>query len=134
MIILRSLEYERLMPGPSLISSLDMATLTHVYQVGGFSPLDVLAVVLKRIAAYPDPAVWIHLLPQDEVLAQAVAVQKRQRTGESLPLYGIPFAIKDNIDLAGHPTTAGCPAFSYVAKRSATVVQHLLDAGAIVVG
>ncbi len=122
------------MLGPSLISSLDMATLAHIYQAGEFSPQDVLAVVLKRIAAYPDPAVWIHLLPSDEVLAQAATVQKRWQTGESLPLYGIPFAIKDNIDLAGHPTTAGCPAFSYVAKRSAPVVQRLLDAGAILVG
>ena len=121
------------MPGPSLISSLDIATLTHVYQAGEFSPLDVLAVVLERLAAYSDPAVWIHLPPQDEALLGA-AVQKRWQTGESLPLYGIPFAIKDNIDLAGHPTTAGCPAFSYVAKRSAPVVQRLLDAGAIVVG
>ena len=111
-----------------------MATLTSAYQSGEFSPRDVLAVVLKRVAAYSDPAVWIHLLSRDDVLAQAAAVQKRQRTGERLPLYGIPFAIKDNIDLAGHPTTAGCPAFSYVAKRTATVVQRLLDAGAIIVG
>jgi aspartyl-tRNA(Asn)/glutamyl-tRNA(Gln) amidotransferase subunit A len=52
----------------------------------------------------------------------------------SLPLYGIPVAIKDNIDVAGMPTTAGCPAYSYVPERTATVVQRLLDAGAILIG
>ena len=52
----------------------------------------------------------------------------------SLPLYGIPFAIKDNIDLAGLPTTAACPAFAHQPAVSATVVQKLLDAGAIALG
>ena len=52
----------------------------------------------------------------------------------SLPLYGIPFAIKDNIDLAGTPTTAGCPDFAFTPQKSATVVQKLIDAGAIPVG
>src|SRR5262249_11098209 len=61
-------------------------------------------------------------------------VQKRHDAGENLPLYGAPFAIKDNIDCAGQPTTAGCPAYSYVANRSAPVVQRLLDAGAIAIG
>ena len=50
------------------------------------------------------------------------------------PLYGVPFAIKDNIDLAGHPTTAACPDFAYVAQQSAPVVQRLIDAGAIPIG
>ena len=52
----------------------------------------------------------------------------------ALPLYGVPFAIKDNIDLAGVPTTVACPAFAYVPQRSATVVQRLIDAGAIPIG
>jgi allophanate hydrolase len=56
------------------------------------------------------------------------------RRPESLPLYGIPFAIKDNIDLAGCATTAGCPDFAYLPQRSATVVQRLIDAGAIPLG
>jgi allophanate hydrolase len=53
---------------------------------------------------------------------------------ETLPLYGIPFAIKDNIDLAGVPTTAGSPAFAYTPRESAFVVQRLIDAGAIPMG
>ena len=51
-----------------------------------------------------------------------------------LPLYGIPFAVKDNIDVAGWPTTAGCPEFAYIASSDATVVQRLRQAGAIVIG
>ena len=86
------------------------------------------------MAAFSDPAVWIHLLASNDVEAQAAAVQKCRQAGECLPLYGLPFAVKDNIDVAGCPTTAACPAYAYVAKRSAPVVQRLLDAGAILVG
>src|SRR5438309_844086 len=114
------------MPGASSIPSLDLATLTAIYQSGNLSPQDVLAEVRKRIAAYPDPAVWIYLLSLDDVLAQCHVIDKRRKAGETLPLYGVPFAIKDNIDVAGYPTTAGCPAYSYVAKRTAPVVQRLL--------
>ena len=56
------------------------------------------------------------------------------RSGPVRPLYGVPFAIKDNIDLAGLPTTAACPAYAYAPARSATVVQALVDAGAIPIG
>ena len=94
----------------------------------------MIALVLERIAAYPDPAVWILSPSADAVLAQARAVEKRRDAGEKLPLFGVPFAIKDSIDLAGYPTTAACPAYSYVPERSATVVERLLDAGAIAVG
>ncbi len=52
----------------------------------------------------------------------------------TLPLYGVPFAIKDNIDVAAHPTTAACPAFSYTPDQSATVVQKLVAAGAMLIG
>ena len=62
----------------------------------------------------------------------ARAIEKRSI--EELPLYGVPFVIKDNIDLAGVPTTAGCPAYSYVPSKSSTAVQRLLDAGAIPLG
>ncbi len=118
----------------SAISSFDLKSLARVYQSREASPRDVISLVLERIAAYPDPAVWIFRLPHDAVLAQARAVERRRDAGEKLPLFGIPFAIKDSIDLAGYPTTAGCPAYSYVPERSATVVQRLLDAGAIAVG
>jgi allophanate hydrolase len=84
-----------------------------------------------------DPA-WITRLDEAKLESQikALAARLEQRGGdiETFPLYGIPFAVKDNIDLAGWPTTAGCPAFAYEAQRDATVVQRLREAGAIVVG
>src|SRR5437016_89612 len=102
------------MPDVSLNPSLDLKTLARVYQAGTTSPQDILAGVLERIVAYPDPAVWIHLLPREALLAQARALEARRAGGGSLPLYGVPFAVKDMIDLGACPTTAGCPAFSYV--------------------
>jgi allophanate hydrolase len=114
--------------------SLDLQSLAQVYEDRCASPEDIVALVLERIAAYPDPAVWTHVVPRDDLLAQARAVGKRREAGERLPLFGIPFAIKDNIDLAVHPTTAGCPAFTYVPQRSAAVVERLQAAGAIAIG
>ena len=72
--------------------------------------------------------VWIALADRDE------AIRKARDADPTLPLAGMPFAVKDNIDVAGMPTTAGCPAYSYVPARTATVVQRLLDAGAILIG
>ena len=114
--------------------SLDIQTLGGRLRAGSLQPREVVAGVLERIAAYRDrnPAVWIHLLPRDALEARAADLEKRGPQG--LPLYGIPFAIKDNIDLAGHPTTAACPDYRYVARESATVVQRLIDAGAIALG
>jgi allophanate hydrolase len=117
-----------------LLTGLDLTSLRRLYRTGEASPRDVLAVVLRRVADHADPAVWIDRTPPDVVLEEAVRVQKRRAAGEPLPLYGIPFAIKDNIDVAGRPTTAGCPAFAAVAARSAPVVAHLQKAGAVLVG
>jgi allophanate hydrolase len=122
------------MPDSATLASLDIATLARQYQAGDFSPRHVLTAIRQRITAHPDPAVWIHLVPQETLLAQAESVEKRRAQGEALPLYGIPFAVKDMIDVAGLPTTAGCPAYSYTAKRTAPVVNRLLKAGAILVG
>jgi allophanate hydrolase len=118
----------------SAIPSFDLKSLARVYQSREASPQDVMSLVLERIDAYADPAVWICRLPRDAVLAQARTVEKRREAGEKLPLFGIPFAIKDSIDLAAYPTTAACPAFTYIPECSATVVQRLLDAGAIAIG
>lgn len=116
------------------VPGLDLKTLARIYESRDASPQEVVEHVFDRIAAYPDPAVWIHRLSRDEVLAQACAVENRREAGESLPLFGVPFAIKDTIDLAGHPTTAACPAYSYVPKKSAPVVDFLLAAGAVAIG
>jgi allophanate hydrolase len=72
--------------------------------------------------------VWIALADRD------AAVRRAREVDPSLPLAGVPFAVKDNIDVAGMPTTAGCPAYSYLPGRSATVVQRLFDAGAVLIG
>ncbi|HWA63605.1 MAG TPA: allophanate hydrolase [Caulobacteraceae bacterium] len=91
---------------------------------------------LARAADYEviQPAVWITRVPQADVLAAAAAVDARIMAGERLPLAGVPFAVKDNLDVAGLPTTAACPAFAYVATQTAPVVQRLIDAGAILIG
>ncbi len=114
--------------------SLDLRSMEQLYNARKASPEDIVILVLERIAAYSDPAVWTHLVPRDELLMQARAINKRREAGERLPLFGVPFTIKDNIDLAGHPTTAGCPAFAYVPQRSAAVVERLQAAGAIAIG
>jgi len=75
----------------------------------------------------PGP-VWIVLADRE------AAVRRAREVDPALSLAGVPFAVKDNIDVAGMPTTAGCPAYSYVPTRTATVVQRLLDAGAVLVG
>jgi allophanate hydrolase len=80
-----------------------------------------------------DPA-WIAVADFDNLTRQIEAVFQRRAEGEATPLLGVPFAVKDNIDVAGFETTAACPAFSYRPERSATVVKQLTDAGAIVIG
>src|SRR4051812_44167638 len=88
---------------------------------------------LARIQQYDavQPQVWIEKLSREAVLAQAQAVDARVAAGERLPLAGVPFAVKDNIDAAGVPTTGACPAFAHMPERSATVVERLQAAGAI---
>jgi allophanate hydrolase len=102
------------------------------YRAGRVSPVQVMEGVLEAVARAPERNAWITLLPRERILAMAQALVSRPP--ESLPLYGIPFAIKDNIDLAGIPTTAGCPEYAYTPSESAFVVQRLIDAGAIPIG
>ena len=104
---------------------LDIGRLRAAYADGSTTPAAVMARLLARA---PDPAVWISRFPDDRLLDLARAADV------ALPLGGVPFAVKDNIDVAGLPTTAGCPAFAYRPRASAFVVQRLVDAGAIVVG
>ena len=85
----------------------------------------------RRIHERGEDGVWISLLTLEEAIRHAERVESDSR---ELPFRGRTFAIKDNIDLAGLPTTAACPAFSYMPDRSATVVQRLIDAGAIPIG
>ena len=112
--------------------SLDLVTLAGAYRDGALSPTELVSGVLERVARRGDDKVWIYLLVGEELLSMAKALE--QADPATKPLYGIPFAIKDNIDLAGHPTTAACPAYAYTPDKSATVVQRLMEAGAIPIG
>ncbi len=116
----------------SLPSTLLLSALLDGYRAGRFSPVDVVEGVLARIAKTPDRRAWITLLSRERVLEYAATLGSRDPT--SLPLYGVPFAIKDNIDLEGVPTTAGCPDYAYTPSKSAFVVSRLIEAGAIPVG
>lgn len=91
---------------------------------------------LARTAAYDaiQPQTWITRLPDEQILATARQVDARIAAGQRLPLAGVPYAVKDNIDVAGIPTTAGCPDFAYVPQESAPVVERLAKAGAVLVG
>jgi allophanate hydrolase len=113
-----------------MISSI--SALRQAYRAGRITVDDMLDHVLERADRVTGHHVWITRLGRPELLAYADRLRE-YRAGE-LPLYGIPFVIKDNIDLAGVPTTAGCAAFAYTPARSAVVVQRLLAAGAIPLG
>ena len=89
---------------------------------------------LRLVAESDRSEVWIALVPPNEALARAREIDERSSAGESLPLAGRTLAVKDNIDAAGLPTTAACPAYSYEPARSAPAVARLEEAGAIVLG
>ena len=92
---------------------------------------DKIRETFRKIREHHGDGVWISLVPEAHALERARELEADNR---ELPLKGQTFAIKDNIDLAGTPTTAACPAFSYTPTRSAFVVQRLIDAGAVPIG
>jgi allophanate hydrolase len=94
---------------------------------------DAIAEVYDRIERASLQPVWISLVPREASLERARRLES-DSSAAGLPLYGRLFAIKDNIDLAGIPTTAGCPAYSYTPRTDATVVSRLIAAGAIPIG
>jgi allophanate hydrolase len=98
------------------------------------SPTARVTASYRRIAEADRPEIWITLREQDDVLADAAAVEQRLVAGESLPLAGLVVAVKDNIDVAGLPTTAACPEFAYVPATTAAAIERLRDAGAVVLG
>lgn len=112
--------------------ALDIASLQDAYRAGTLTPTALLSELFARIDHYRDHNIWIELCDRNELLALARRLESSDPA--TLPLYGIPFAIKDNIDLARVPTTAACPQFAYTPERSASVVEKLLAAGAIPLG
>ncbi|KAM0275869.1 hypothetical protein ACHAQH_007341 [Verticillium albo-atrum] len=110
--------------------------LQGLYKEGRTTPADVVNAVFDRIEAYQkeDPAVWISLAKREEALAAAKALIAKHE-GKPLPsLFGVPFGVKDSIDVTGIETTAACPSYAYVPKATAISVQHILDAGGIYIG
>jgi allophanate hydrolase len=98
----------------------------------GRSPVQTVHEVYRAIAAWDDPALFITLRPEAEVAAEARALEAKGSAGH--PLFGVPFVVKDNIDVAGMPTTAACPDFTCLPAESAFVVAKLIAAGALVIG
>lgn len=112
--------------------NLQIPHLRSLYLSGALTPISLVKQLDAEISMEDSRHIWIRRLQLDEMLAYAQKLEGKNPA--EFPLYGIPFAIKDNIDLAGIPTTAGCPEYAYTPEKSATVVQKLIDAGAIPVG
>ena len=119
--------------------SLDFSTLRARYAGGSLTPVEVARAALARIARGDEKA-WISRVPEEDVLRRAgelealAARQGMERALAELPLFGLPFAVKDNIDVAGLPTTAACPAFAYAPSKSAPAAGRILEAGAVLLG
>lgn len=98
------------------------------------TPIETIATAYGRIEAEAVRNCWIYVRPIEEAQEECGRLMARAKAGESLPLLGVPFGVKDNIDVEGMPTTAACPSFSYTPSRSARSVERLLAAGAICLG
>jgi allophanate hydrolase len=118
----------------SLPYSLDISSLARGYAAGALAPARVIGDIYAGIRATGAAPVWIHLAEEREVQAAAAAAERARAAGAALPLFGIPFAVKDNIDVAGIPTTAACPRFAHVPGMTAHCVRRLQDAGALLIG
>jgi len=109
-----------------------VAEITEAYRTGAATPADIVARSYARLSARNDPAIFISIRDEKDVLAEAQALAANG--DRNLPLFGIPLAIKDNIDVRGFATTAACPDFAYRPARDATAVFRLRQAGAIIIG
>ncbi|MEY4508424.1 MAG: hypothetical protein RLZZ450_546 [Pseudomonadota bacterium] len=120
---------------PTTAGSLDIATLHASYGSGARSPATLIAQLYTLMDSEQRPGIWITRVPLADVLASAAALGEVSpaRLADK-PLFGVPFAVKDNVDVAGLPTTAACPAFAYVPTQSSPAVEALLAAGAICLG
>ena len=112
-------------------SKITIDSLHATYRDGG-SCLEVIESSFERISIISDPGIFITLIEKDSIVAEVNALGDFDPI--SKPLWGVPFAIKDNIDAASIPTTAGCPEFSYIPDTDASVVTRLREAGAILIG
>jgi allophanate hydrolase len=107
-------------------------TSLHSAYANGVLPAEIIEEVFRRIEAANDTGIFLHLFELDSITTYLDALGPLDKNQK--PLWGIPFAIKDNIDVEDAPTTAACPAFAYEAKKDAFVVEALRNAGAILIG
>lgn len=115
--------------------SLDFASLRDAYRRRILTPVNVVDQVLKRVEETSADNIWISRAPAQVVLTVAKRLAEMPADEkERCPLYGLPFAVKDCIDVAGEPTTAACPEFSYTPTASAPSVERLIAPGAIYMG
>ena len=121
---------------PDFDGDLSIASLQKAYR-NGLSPMTVMQRVLKRIEKYSaiDPAVWIYREPSDSVFEKVRQLQSKWPNAASIPpLYGVPFSVKDSIDIAGLPTTTACPPLAHIPSKSAPSFETLVSQGAIFIG
>ena len=109
-----------------------VAAIVAAHRAGTVSPAQTVARSYLRIRDTNDPAIFISLRSEKEAIAEAESLKAKD--ARHLPLFGVPVAVKDNIDVLGMPTTAACPAFSYQPSHDATAVARLRAAGAIIIG
>src|SRR3974390_3938111 len=105
------------------------AAIVAAHKDGRIAPADTVAVAYERLRPHGDPAIFITLREEADAVAEARAL-----TDATVPLYGVPVVVKDNIDVAGMPTTVACPAFAHIAHYDATAVARLRAAGCLVLG
>src|SRR5215470_4171257 len=110
-----------------------VAAIVAAHRAGSLAPAQTVARSYQRIRDHNDPAVFISLRDEKEAIAEAERLASRKDAAE-LPLFGVPVAVKDNIDALGFATTAACPAFSYTPMQDSTAVARLRAAGAIIIG
>jgi allophanate hydrolase len=109
-----------------------VAAIVAAHRAGTLDPVETVARSFQRIRDYNDPAVFISLRDENNALGEAESL--KAKNAAELPLYGVPVAVKDNIDALGFQTTAACPAFAYTPAHDSTAVARLRAAGAIIIG
>src|ERR1700738_3196574 len=119
---------EQNVEGSPDFSDLSLTTLDRLYASGRACPRDVIAAIYDRIGNAVRPG-WIFLRAREEALRACTEVEARQAAGESFALYGIPFGVKDNINVAGMPTTAACPGSARFSPGSGRGLARLLQTG-----
>jgi allophanate hydrolase len=123
---------------PGGAPSLDLTRLKQSFERRELSASALIEEIIARLDAAGDDKVWISRAPDESLRARAAALDARRAADPAalrqLPLFGVPFAVKDNIDAAGFETTAACPAFAYRPETSAPAVERLLEAGALLIG